>query len=538
MGKRNNLEKDPADKQRPKNNFKGKSNPRGRGKGRSQKRDNKEETYSASTNDPKWYGANPELLRDAASIPFSWSTGMPYHCAHDGDFIGNDVAYGLMNLNVSPTVGVSQDERSAINVAASAIYSYVRYANSGHANYDAPDLMMYLLAMSNVYSFVTWCQRLLGAVNLFDQRNRYLPRAIYFANHVDYDDMRDNIANFRCWLNTYITKVASLAVPATMSVFNRLAFLYSNVYIDGPTIKDQMYMLTPYRNAWYRFEIDETTSMGKLNLKNMTMQNDLATIKEIETYGEQLFDAIWSQEDFGIMSGDILKAYGDGNLVHLVPVPVDFVIAPLYDPMFLHQFKNARLVTSQYPGSISQTAGGLIRHRCYVDTSATVEERTLDLLMLEMDKVLTSDFDHPSPEVIIESTRLIPVNLRAESISGYLHTGTELPRTLDAIVYNSHGSLERWTITSTSTIRESTDSGFSELAGTAAILKAFKYAPEIFVGHYNHITEEYDVQHILDGKLTRIWDVDNYAVLSDSDTAKMHDSALLSLFAVPAIAKL
>lgn len=522
----------------------------GRSKNRRNSRSRKDDTFkkSAPTNDPAWYGTSPELLKDAASIPFSWSVGMNFNTTHDFD-INHDLSFGLMSMEVSPTIGLSQDERSAVNVASSAIYSFIRHANSGHANYDAPDMMMYLLAMSNVYSYVTWCQRLLGSVSLYDQRNRYLPKVLFEANNVDFADFRDNIANFRFWLNLFVTKVASLAVPATMPIFNRLAFLYSNVYIDGPTIKDQMYMLTPYKNMWYKFEISSVTNMGRLVLYD---QDDGTpwSVQQIMKYGEDLFDAIWQQEDFGIMSGDILKAYGS-SIIKLLPIPVDFTVVPVYDPLFLHQFKNARLVRNMQPGPISQTEHGLIKHRCYIDDEA--EESLVAAftrVLLSANKVLTSDFDHPGPDVIVESTRLIPTHMGTGSNVGWIHTGTEIPKLLRVFWYTSEGELVDTILTDyDQNLNDksgflsygdgtSRTSIFQNYAQVAEFTKAFKYAPEIMCGLVDLSGETFDPDEVFKSEVYRVWDIDNYAILSPDDLVKMHDSALLSLFAVPAIAKI
>lgn len=225
-----------------------------RSKGRSYKR-SKSGNKPDKTNDPSWYGTSPELIRDSASIPFSWPVGTSFN-VDDGYTI--DSVPGIMALSVQSGIGGCYTENDAVNVASSAIYTYVRHANSGHSNYDAPDLMMYLLAMSSIYSFITWCQRNLAALNTFDQRNRYIPKGILKANSVDYESLRDNQANFRFWLNTFITKVSSLVVPNVMPIFQRLAFLYANIYIDGPTIKDQLYMYVPHGLTWTKFSLDSS----------------------------------------------------------------------------------------------------------------------------------------------------------------------------------------------------------------------------------------------------------------------------------------
>lgn len=490
---------------------------------------NKEGKEVKSTNDPAWYSANAELLRDAASIPFSWPTGTTL----DGSGkVYQDVVPGLLTMELKPTIGSSMTMNSPVNVASNAIYSFVRHANSGHSNYDAPDLMMYLLAMSHIYSFTTWCQRLLGIINMYDQKNRYLPYALVNANHVDFGDLRNNIANFRYWLNNFITKVASLAVPATMNVFSRLAFLYSNVYIDGPTIKDQLYMFIPDieigRSPWMKFSLDSNQA-GQLEWASFTQAGSYLKVSEIEDYGTMLFNAIWDQEDFGIMSGDILKAYGD-NIIKLAPVPVDFSLAPVCDTMVLHQFKNAKLGGRSFDVSKITQSNGIISQLVFVDSTLTTAAQRLARDYALLNKTLSSDFESPTPEVVIESTRLM---FGYDVISNYVHCGTELPLRCVAWQFSNNGTLGYRNLWPYYEYLDTSSPTLAQLrANSQALgyLKAFKYAPEVFYMEYNST-----------GNLTsadRIWDIDNYAVLNQNDIIKMHEAALMSLFAVPAIAKI
>nr|UVJ88930.1 putative capsid protein [Picobirnavirus sp.] len=478
------------------------------------------------TNDPKWYGQSPELIRDAASIPFSWPSGS--NLGSD-TFIGRNTNPGAIALDLTPTVGYSGSEYSPINVAASAIYTFVRHANSGHSNYDAPDLMIYLLAMSNIYSFLTWCQRILGIVSLYDQRNRYTPRTLFKLNTVDPDSISNNIAKFRYWLNTYITKVASLVVPSVMPVFQRMAFIYSNVYIDGPTIKDQFYMYTPHNLAWYKFSLD-TDDRGQLTLEAMPKAGTYATVEEIMAYGEDLFNAIWQQEDFGIMSGDILKAYG-ANIIKLSPIAPDFQLMPIYDTMVLHQMKNAKFMTYIIPSGITQTAQGVIMHHLLIDTTAANINQVAQGKILLMDSILTSDFPEPTPDVVIESTRLMP-GFRTPGSDPV--GGTEIMTNIKVAQFgNDYTADDPFTISLGNFVFDTNGSvaivDVMDAFARSGIFKAFKYAPEI-------VALQITGTNVVKGQ--RLWDIDNYAILSNQDLIHMHEAALLSLFAVPSIAKI
>lgn len=67
--------------------------------------------------------------------------------------------------------GVQINEATPINIAASNIYSYVRYTNSGARNYDKPDLMMYLLASDSLYTYVGSLIKIYSAAMTYSSMN-------------------------------------------------------------------------------------------------------------------------------------------------------------------------------------------------------------------------------------------------------------------------------------------------------------------------------------------------------------------------------
>lgn len=222
------------------------------------------------SNDPAWYAASNELLRDSASIPYSWPVGTPIDFHNPLNLTAENRKWavpGIQSIQLVPSVGLSDSPSSPINVAANATYAFVRHANAGHSNYDAPDLMLYIMAMSQVYSYICYLQRAYGVATLYAQTNRYLPDALLTAMGCNPGAIRSGLSDFRYGINVLINKAASFAVPAEMTVFNRQAFLYSNIYTEGTSIKDQLYMYNP--NGFWQYSWDTATQKGKLTLKSM-----------------------------------------------------------------------------------------------------------------------------------------------------------------------------------------------------------------------------------------------------------------------------
>lgn len=320
-----------------------------------------------SINDPAWYAQDPQLLADAARIPFSLPFGsstdilspVVVNGCVDKDGVPGNIKNpevtslhlpGIISLRIKPSYGYQKDKNDPANVAASSFYTFVRYVNSGRKNYDPADLFIYTATIADLYSFVVWCQRLYSMAFMYSQANYFVGKRWIEIQHVDPKDLVHNLANFRYWINAFINKVASYAIPASINLFKRRAFMYSSVYIENPygNIKDQMYMFSP--DGFYKFALDPV-GKGMLEYAPIGDTGSFMTVNNIMSYGEALLKPIWADEDFGLISGDIIKSYGS-NLIGLSSQPDDAGILPIYDPYVLSQFKNANIVdvarTKQY----------------------------------------------------------------------------------------------------------------------------------------------------------------------------------------------
>ena len=307
-------------------------------------------------NDPSWYALNPQLLRDAASFPYAWPLGNRLNVGPHGPRLNKGSLPGIMVMHWTPTVGYSSDGTSPINVASINTYTKIRHDNSGHANYDHADYMLYLMAMDSVYAFHSWMRRVYGVMLTYSTVNRYYPRAIVKAMGVAFDSLQANLADFRQYINTYAVKASALAVPAKMSIMTKHYWMSEGLYYDSNQDKPQTYLFNPL--GFYQFGLSQNEiPFGKLNFKPLFPETDtgkvgastdsnvkLLTLDDIVRYGDSLLSPIISDEDFGIMSGDTLKSFGVGGCYTLPVTEETYTVVPSYSPEVLDQIQNATFI--------------------------------------------------------------------------------------------------------------------------------------------------------------------------------------------------
>lgn len=299
----------------------------------------------STRNAPDWYYYDETVLKDVASFSFNAPLGdrisMSKMFPNNGNSQAGCSIPGLMTLTVAPCAGVSIDAQSPLNIAAQKLYSQVRYKNSGAANYDPTDLMLYILAMDSLYSAWNWMQRIYGCASDYNPMNKYKARAYAAANYVDLDDIYNNLSDFRAFLNMATNKIQSFCVPATMTLNIRHSWLFSNIFKDSDTTKAQEYMYVPA----YFYVYDETSSPkgGILKPLNITLTRPSKnyTFADLKNILNTMINALQYSSDIGNMSGDILKEFGS-NLFTLSPILPEYRVEAVYNEEVLTQFENAQ----------------------------------------------------------------------------------------------------------------------------------------------------------------------------------------------------
>jgi len=524
------------------------------------------------TNDISWYAKNPQILIDSASFSYNAAVGSPMKWEHgvDQNFIpidqvGDyaDTVPGIMKIKYANYPGTSKDNNSAINIAADNVYSYVRHANSGHANYDSPDLMMYIMAIDSLYSFLAYGRRAYGTARLFNQKNYYYQKALIEAQGFDYNDLIVNLSNFRLYLNTFAAKASAFAVPSAMPILQRHFFMCSNIYKDRDTEKSQLYVFVPAGFHKYGVFEDLPTpynEVGTLRFSLLPGQGDTGqqgklTFSQFVAYGNDMLDRLLNSEDIGIISGDILKAF-QGKLWTLPVTPEEFVLMPVYNKEILSQIENSRELPTPVKAKIFQTQGANLDALDVVQDPVTgtiiadfeaanpdvlTTSSTLYSLMSSFNPVLSLDFDHPLPGDAMIATRLMqawrfipstdvssnglvgrwdPSIIPSEIIVGYSifqYIGNSL---VENSFNQNTGNQSSWA---------------SNIVSDLFNVSNFAHHPFCYWGKIEATVE--------DGKYTKITlhpfgafgDIDTYRMMHVDEVNNVNTAALLSMFDVPVL---
>lgn len=526
--------------------------------------DTETQTHTGYCNDPAWYMKNPVAAKKAGSLNFTYPLGYTIDLNSElfaaGPQYGQQTFPGMMKLEVTPALPTSTDAASALNVAAFKLYTFIRHENSGSRNYDAPDLLLYVLGVAELYAYVNWLQRIYLVANSYSVENAYIPRTMCELSRINYDDVISNMAEFAYQLDNRLNKLRAYRCPGDMPVFARRAFMFKDIYIEGPSIKDQMYYFDPA--SFYKFNLDgDGAGMLQMTpLHNLCESTDgVLTVSELFRGFDNLLSAISKQEDFSIMSGDILKAYGS-NVITIGtfdPAP-SVAFAPVYNAEMLEQIQNGTVysVTSvdylQSQNLVMSVNTDIkqdpTKAFLVCDPTVTFSElkagSTLATVKTKRDyksaRIMTSSKLDPMPTDVMENSRLMAISRSIDKIDGSVYAekhhvlcGTEI---ITACVIGYYG------IDSTdghkffTTINTAYANGYLVDANPdvnakeiriASMLSHFKYSPCTHAIAAKSNGESFQIQNAW-----YAFEPSEYTIVSPQSLERLHDTAILSMLNV------
>lgn len=477
------------------------------------------------SNDVRWYASNPELLKAAASYPFSYTTGMRL------PFNNGYAVPGVLAVYYSPSLGGGIT--APINQAKDSIYSFTVHANSRNQSYDAADEMILILAGMEVFRALAHAIRAYGTMKMYDQRNQYLPQALIKAMGFSFDDLKTNLSNMWFDINEMIARSTQIWIPNTMPVMERWFWMNSNIYMDAESIKSQYYLYVPRQFYQYNETASETGGSLQTTTWNPYVANTWANFK---TLLNGMISALIDSSDRGLIFGDILKAYGKESIYAVQEIPSSYTVQPVYDREVLSQIENST-ANGIMPAAITQTADGIINQAW--TTGATVANLKLGTIFPRTVVLNFHQKETPTPEQIMVATRL-------QSASNLLYwQGTNLteirPVSSGTEIVQSYGiyCFNYATLTPGSTPNINVDTMRSYMMsndindGIISRWSAFDWAPWIYIGDPNKMPQS---QTDTQPQPEYVYgDFDNYTLLTDSDLTKMHTTAVYSEFGVPVL---
>lgn len=468
-------------------------------------------------NDVAWYTQNNQLLLDAGSISFFNPAGTIMATA----WAQNKSTPGPMGLNFIPCFGMATNPLSPINVAARQLYADVRKANSGAVNYDPQDLITYIGAMDSAFMCITHLMRAYGVSIVASKTDWYMPDAYLSTMRIDPVDFRENLADYRMQINLLALKAQRLSVPAHFSYYKRHAWMCERIFLDAPSIKSQAYMFVP--DLLYVYNSTGSTQGGTLEANwttSFTKASDWIALLE------SILEPLMTDDDIAIMTGDMMKAYGQGSFMIIPTIPEDFITLPQYDEEVLTEILNARILgataTNSSGWTLTPNENGLFMQQTPL-LSGLPQWLALDPLPL------TLRVDNPTPGDVMVATRFMwtanASGTSQVSDATFRSVGTEVINRLTiSEVYNPNGQYQLYTIGNgyLSIVAGSSLSATNAIIRNIAMLSKYDWHPMIGL-----LTSDSSTAPALQGFLQ---DWDNVTPITSSDLAKLDNAAVLSEF--------
>lgn len=482
-------------------------------------------------NDISWYAQNPQILADSSSLAFATPLGGKFNVGDAYLNSSDNVSIpGICALRIVPAVGISTDNYSPINIAARNLYSFVRHANSGHANYNSPDEMLYLMAMDNLYSFHAWMTRIYGVMRFYIPTNRYLAKTLVESMGAQFDSLESAMSDFRFYINTFAIKVSSLCTPASMAYFSRHRWIYSNVYLDEPNVKAQSYIFTPE----HFLQFEEMTGEQTFGVLKLTPKITNMSYTAIRTLGNNMVAKIIESEDMNIMSGDILKAFGEGNVLRVPTIDENHEVVPVYNPEVLTQIHNTRILGALYYEDITDPFvtqdpdnGAIVFNPQFRGYRGNRTDLLFDL-----------PSDNPTPADVMVASRLSVIS-KNEVMT---------PANHNEVTYNIDSCGSDVCVGATIYTFATNVSGFwiAEATECEGVLlfgddQGMLMTNVDLISKWHHFEQhprllmisDYDEALEESSYLGGFSDTTNFTVVNADDLKKMHECALLSMFDVP-----
>ena len=541
------------------------------------------------------YALTPSLLELSSSFSFGRALGAPIDCvANDTEITPNSQTLmqglvtwpGIMTFAWLPTIGISEDATSPVSLAARKLYYFVRHANSGHVNYDAADLMNYVVAADSAFLLFSYFRRALGMLNTWSPLNRYYAKYAMESAGFNYENLFSNAAELAFFLQQTAAKMRSLVLPAKLGFYQRHSALNDNIYADTEDARAQTYQFVPA--GWYVWtEPVDDPSVTKKDWYLRFMPNPgitpiaaggadsellfqraqrpdraqrLLTLQDMRDIFNAVLEPLLLSEDFNIMSGDILKAYGSDIIVGVAEPPIGYTITPVYDQGMLDQIENMTILTAPV----------LRRSDDFYAQDPTFDIKQQNGLFLQFNPTISSyeylirkpvlnyHTGQASPERNIMATRftVYPSSMTSATLKAndarrgctyrFTAIGTELILSAWTTQFRfvPGSSVDDWTLEvqykdvrtsnpiafANDTVTETVEEYFARLASITRTSYFTSHPIQYIAASKATLNDSQQETSVVFQPIGYLSELNNFYVLQMNDIVKMHESAVLTLF--------
>lgn len=518
---------------------------------------------STGRNHLSWYCRDPQLCNNVASINFYNPTGTPI------EITGNywKTVPGVMGLACVPTVGNSDSNISPVNRAARMLYDKITYKNSRNFSYTAADLMQYFIAYDSAISLHAFARRIYGVIMQYSALNRYLPKGILAAQRIDYEDMRDHLAELRYEINKMAVDLSGLCIPAGSTYTARHVWLNSNVFGDDTNLKAQFYV--PFFQAYYKFlenaKLDGADTFAGSTTALVPILDEIEgwlTYDKLITYMRDLTESLLRSQTINEMSADVLKAC-EGAIWKWDFMEDNFTTALTYNEEVLEQINNAIAYGDVlYPEihNYTDTATGIPYYTLETGSGVIEQSPSLNMMLrakyqiqlksyysndpdyklyhlenespFKYNYLLNAAQDNPSPGNVMLMSRFATL-IQRDSSDGSIYSpyvcGSEILCKFIIVHATTEGQMATDMFDSFNMLWNNTQYTSISLSLPGQILNrisAFRCHPQFYLSD----TAASSAENILTQHFSRVGDLRNYTTVDYLFIDRLHEVALVSMF--------
>nr|AVX53489.1 putative capsid [Marmot picobirnavirus] len=307
-------------------------------------------------NEPRWYYTNPNIMDNAIRINYEEFVGMPYNVSYRSHFEPLiALSYYMMptpNRSVSPTSLESNKDPGAL-WAARRLYSALSSVTGRTSQYTPSTLCFIMWAIGEMLSMYSFIRRVFGYYRTYNRRNWGVPRVLFAAMSVEYEDFQSNIANYRTEFNTIINDLNKMPILGNVTYLEKCVALYDNVYADMDADMAQLFLLCP-ASTWYLRE-DGSSLYPKVSGTVMEtvpvcLDTDGNRVpRKLSAYLDILRNQVkylMESSTLNIVYSDILNYQSKNGTQLLVvpPVSQDYAIGVIYNATVCQQLHHAMVM--------------------------------------------------------------------------------------------------------------------------------------------------------------------------------------------------
>lgn len=469
-------------------------------------------TFSADSipdwkQDMEWYDQNPALTQSVARVPFPYRPGMDLpSTTAAGANVGPQTIPGVLRIEWVPSVGYAASPTDPINIAGKEVYGVVREAFSGSIDADAPDFMIYFACLADVFNYIGELKRIYRLLNHFERDNFLFPTTVLRALGLPSEAVITALQKdrTRLWgvINQLVGMTKKLRCPNVFPLFKRRYWMSDQVYGDSPSMNSQMYVFM--QKAFFKFSLQKTPAgvdAGGAQLQ-ATPVTSLTTTDPVGTlfdFGRALIDALAESDDAYIISGYLMRAYGDTEEFVVDELPENEQFVPYYAEAVLRQIHNVTVASVSTTDYATMVISQDPTTNCVLFTPASATSAPANITGYYID----SRMDIPDVEEVVECTRMKAAKAYTAVGGKYAITaGTEIPTAM--VLFTSP----------TTSVNVFSIVGFTSAITleaylpTIAALAKFDWAPDLaFVsgdaGEF-HLSEWHNTTHVSPDQLQQI----------------------------------